>query len=251
MILIYEDDPKEKNERANEVLRKFNVPKPMFSETWIKSFMKRNKLSWRQAHYARRAAIDNEYAALYIDFVAEAVCKYSWNFVFNMDETSCRINNGSKRTIAPIGLDDIVINAKRNNKECFTAIATYTRNEIKKIIILTKGTEKSCAKFKADHDVEVWPTNTKNSWVNESIMIRYLDFLHSITKGRPCALLLDVFKAHHTINVITRANELNIQLIYMPANGTSLFQPLDRKIFGIVKFKLRKFAKSDIYSGKY
>lgn len=249
LIEKFPDDPKIKYENANEVLRRFNVPKPVFSSTWITDFMKRNRLSWRKAHYSRRASIDNDYASLYINLVAEAVCSYTWDFVFNMDETSVRINNGSIRTIAPIGLDEIVINAKRNDKECFTAIGTCTRNNVKKLIILTKGTEKSCAKFKANKDIEVWPTNNDNGWVNEEIMLRYLDYIHGMTQGTPCALILDVFKAHHTLNVIKRANELNIQLIFVPANGTSIFQPLDRKIFGIVKSKLRKFARSDIYSG--
>ena len=34
------------------------------------------------------------------------------------------------------------------------------------------------------------------------------------------------------------ADRLNIELIYVPANGTGTYQPLDRKIFGIVKKKL-------------
>lgn len=70
--------------------------------------MKRNRLSLRKAHYPRRASIDNDYASLYINLVAETVQSYSWDYVFNMDETSVRINNGSTRTIAPIGLDEIL-----------------------------------------------------------------------------------------------------------------------------------------------
>ena len=37
---------------------------------------------------------------------------------------------------------------------------------------------------------------------------------------------------------------------FVPANSTSIYQLLDRKLFGIVKSKLRSFAKSNIYSGK-
>ncbi|KAK8895124.1 hypothetical protein M9Y10_023566 [Tritrichomonas musculus] len=64
-----------------------------------------------------------------------------------MDETSVRINNGSTKTIAPIALDEIVIEGKRNKKEWFTAIGTSTRNGLKELIWLTKGTEKSCSKY--------------------------------------------------------------------------------------------------------
>lgn len=121
-----------------------------------------------------------------------SVCSYTWDYVL--------------RTIAPIGLDEIVINAKRNDKECFTAIGTCTRNSIKKLIILTKGTEKSCEKFKANKNIEVWPTYNENGWINEDIMLRYLDFIYKMTHGRLCALILNVFKAHHALKVINRAN---------------------------------------------
>lgn len=256
-----EIDPNEKYAAAKEVLRKYKVPKATFSYSWLKGFMKRHRLSWRQAHYARRCAIDEEYVSIYLDIVADAVCKYGWEYVFNMDETSVRINNGSTKTIAPIGLDDIVIEGKRNEKECFTAIGTSTIYELKDLILLTKGTEKSCAKFngedgkqrksKKKSDIEVWPTNNDNGWVNEEVVLKYLHHLHdNWSHGQPCALIMDCYKAHHTGKVIRLAGNLNIELIFVPANGTSIFQPLDRRVFGILKSKMRSFAKSNIYSGK-
>lgn len=256
-----EIDPYEKYDAALEVLRKYKVPKATFSYSWLKGFMKRHRLSWRQAHYARRCAIDEEYVSIYLDILADAVCKYGWEYVFNMDETAVRINNGSTKTIAPIGLDDIVIEGKRNEKECFTAIGTSTIYELKDLILLTKGTEKSCAKFngedgkqkksKKKSDIEIWPTNNDNGWVNEEIVLKYLRHLHDHwSLGQPCALIMDCFKAHHTAKVIRLAGSLNIELIFVPANGTSIYQPLDRRVFGILKSKMRSFAKSNIYSGK-
>ena len=51
-----------------------------------------------------------------------------------------------KKKIAPIGLEDIIIGEKRNEKEYFTAICTSTIYELKNLLLLTKGTEKSCTK---------------------------------------------------------------------------------------------------------
>ena len=39
------------------------------------------------------------------------------------------------------------------------------------------------------------------------------------------------------------ASTKNINIIQVPSNGTGAYQPLDRKIFGIVKAKLRKDIK--------
>lgn len=233
-----------------EIAMKYNLPKPKFSDKWIINYMKRNRMSWRKAHYARRSAIDEEYAGIYLHILADAICTYSWEYVFNMDETSVRINNGLIRTIAPIGLSDIVIDEKRNDKECFTAIGTCNVKGTANLIVLSKGGDKACDKFAHLKNVEIWPTYNENGWMNESIMLRYLEYFHvNIAKHQPCALVLDCYKAHHTLAVIKRASELNIQLIFVPANGTSLYQPLDRKIFGIVKTKLRSLARSNSFSG--
>lgn len=66
----------------------------------------------------------------------------------------------------------------------------------------------------------------------------------------PCSLVLDCYSAHRTKEVKKYARDIGIELIFVPANGTGLFQSLDRRIFGIVKSKLRSFAKSTIYMGK-
>lgn len=41
---------------------------------------------------------------------------------------------------------------------------------------------------------------------------------------------------------IKEADRLNIQLIFVPANDTGIYQHIYRKVFDIVKSKLRKFA---------
>lgn len=179
-----------------------------------------------------------------------------------MDDTSVRINNGSRRAVVPIGLESIEIDAKRNEKECFTAIMTCTRSQKFPIIILKrymsvkKGKKKIVATISHSYlrtgdKTEVWATLNKQGWMNESIMIRYLNHLHEkIAKRKPCALLLDCFPAHRTPNVKAIAKELSITLIFVPANGTGLYQHLDRRFFGIVKAKLRSLAKSKIFNGK-
>ena len=64
-----------------------------------------------------------------------------------------------------------------------------------------------------------------------------------------CALILDVHSTHRTKDVKTKAKELGIELIYVPAGGTSKYQPLDRRVFGELKSRARK--KFRILSRKY
>ena len=52
-----------------------------------------------------------------------------------MDETSVKINNGSIRLFVPIRTQEVVVDAHRNSKECFTAIGTISVSERKPLII--------------------------------------------------------------------------------------------------------------------
>jgi len=70
-------------------------------------------------------------------------------------------------------------------------------------------------------------------------MENYLKWLHEKMDKKPFALVLDCFRAHIDEKVKKLANDLTIELIIVPACGTGIYQPLDRKIFGIVKAKLR------------
>lgn len=54
---------------------------------------------------------------------------------------------------------------------------------------------------------------------------------------------------HCTKRVIKAAKDNQIDMIFVPVNGTADLQPLDRRIFGILKSKLRLLAGTRIYSG--
>ena len=54
------------------------------------------------------------------------------------------------------------------------------------------------------------------------------------------ALVLDVYSAQKTEKVINQANNMDIELLFVPAGGTLQYQPLDRKIFGEIKSRARR-----------
>lgn len=232
-----------------KIIEDYCLPEPIFSNAWVRAFMKRNHFSFRLAHYSRRGLINSKFVDSFLNQLASAIIKYKWKRIYNMDETSIRINNGSLRTIAPIGVEKVVIQGSRNEKECFTSIATCSRYKKYPLIMLSKGkTEACCTKFRTSKNSEVWPS--LKGWVDESVMIHYLEwFEENVSLGKPCALVLDCYRAHRTDLVKSEAEKRNIELIFVPACGTSIFQPLDRRIFGILKSHLRSLAGSKIFSG--
>ena len=59
-------------------------------------------------------------------------------------------------------------------------------------------------------------------------------------KSFPCALVLDRYASHETEAVKQKAKELDIRLVYIPTSATDKFQPLDRRVFGVLKSKASK-----------
>ena len=164
-----------------------------------------------------------------------------------MDETSVRINNGSNKTIAPVGTEEIIIPGDKNEKECFTCIGSCSRFQKFDLIVLGVGTTDLCCR-KFGTNAMAWPS--MGGWVDELTMVRYLNwFQANVSSGKPCALILDQYPSHCTSLVKEIAQQFNIQLIYIPKNATGVFQPLDRRIFGIIKAKLRCRSKAKVYSG--
>jgi hypothetical protein len=63
-------------------------------------------------------------------------------------------------------------------------------------------------------------------------MIEYIQWLSVQCHGERLMLILDFYKAHRTVAFHGKAKELGIELLFVWAGGTSLFPPLDRRIFG-------------------
>ena len=92
-------------------------------------------------------------------------------------------------------------------------------------------------------------THSKSGWVDTEIWLKYLHFLRAtipylpntdpMDKTNTIFLICDSYSVHHCNDAQTEANKLNIMLIAVPKGTTDECQPLDRRIFGILKTFLR------------
>jgi hypothetical protein len=67
------------------------------------------------------------------------------------------------------------------------------------------------------------------------MMPEYLSWLSERVQGEPILVVLDVYPAHRTSKMQERAQEFHIELVFVPAGGTFVCQPLDRRAFGELK----------------
>lgn len=220
------------------------LPNFSASSSFILNFLDEYGFSFKTPHIKRRGAIKEKSVNEYIQKINKAIEEYGEENIFNMDETSICNAYYPKKVVGIIGSEYVPLYTNLNVKESFTALMTCSKVKIFPPIIIAKGLSERCTnKFKIDNckfDYQVW--FSKDGWTNEDIMIKYLNFLNSIHPDK-CALILDSFRAHMTQKVKEYASTKNINIIQVPSNGTGAYQPLDRKIFGIVKAKLRKDIK--------
>jgi len=177
--------------------------------------------------------IDQTYANIFIDKVAEALKAGGNILVLNLDETSVKITMNPQKAF---NLKDPTKRVKTffgfSSKACFTAVgiigADGTRYDP---LIIAKGTTPRCGKVIDELIKEGLHIHRKlfsdNGWMNAITMIEVLHYVAEIRdKKKPGAkvyLVLDVYRPHIAKDVKDKAKELNIKLITVPANGTGIY----------------------------
>ena len=230
----------------NLVINEFDLRNFCASPSWVSNFMKSHNFVFRKTYARKRGELSQESVQKYIDELLEAIKKYGPDKILNMDETQILLDNSDDYTITHKGEQDVYINKDFKDEKCGTTyIATISLNPAKRypLILIAKGTSTGCENKYGNVD-NVLKTHSLNGWTTPQNMIDYLNLVHEWIP-EPCALVLDLFASHHCQAVKDRAQELGIDLIFVPANGTGLYQPLDRKIFGILKKQLSSLERSN------
>ena len=89
-----------------------------------------------------------------------------------------------------------------------------------------------------------WKSHSESGWVTEDVFCQYLHHIRQYyDDGDKIYLIHDVYTVHRKIEVINEAAALNIEMIFIPAGLTDAYQPLDRRIFGVLKAKARRYFR--------
>lgn len=150
-----------------------------------------------------------------------------------------------QKTIRIKGDTNSKINVNGDNKSGFTLILTISAaGKFLTPIMVAKGkTERSLKKFELDD--QIIGTFSNNGWTNKGIMKIALKEIYKVTNGVKSVLLLDQFTAHVDDFIKNEAKNYNITLIFIPKGQTSILQPLDVSINGILKEKAKLLWKQE------
>lgn len=182
-----------------------------------------------------------EQVDLFLTEIADAVLQYGDDRIVNMDETFVTTRNLCTRVIGLKAKETIkVTDEKLNIKEGTTFIGTVSMDPNNKIPlgVIAKGKTTRCEKKYGTENMDEFITHSNSGWMTPAVMKAYLNWLSKKMGNGPFVLILDVYRAHIEKSVRDHASKLGIKLIFVPACATGIYQPLDRRLYGIVKKQL-------------
>lgn len=207
-------------------------------ESWVSEFKKKWNLSSLKTNL-RRTAVNIDQNDINIFIVSSRFVNkhYDKDFIFNLDETFWKIMSGNFSTIGITNSDHQSVITNVDPKSGFTTIFIISASGLLlKPSIILKGKTKACLKkIQTVSDEDVNKLYSISGWVNVELMINLLGEIYKLTKGHATTLILDKYGVHENEIIKKTSNDMNINLLFIPAGMTSILQPLDINFNGPVK----------------
>jgi hypothetical protein len=219
------------------------------SPHYIGDFLERYDLKLRTPHEDRRPDVSEDAVARFLERYNSMQNDYPPDKVYNFDET-CWRRILPRCVLAKKGTETVKLRCKQNTKESVTAFATVSLSGEKlPLWVIAKGeSDRSLTKY--GRHTNLLLKTSENGWSNKILMLEYLQWLHIWAGEVPIMLVMDCFSAHTCDEVRAYAEELDIELLFVPAGGTAEYQPLDRRIFGELKSRAsHEFDRWNILDG--
>lgn len=205
---------------------------PTFSNGWLFGFQQRRSIKFRQQH-GEAGAIPVEAEQEMVE-VRSALGPYAPCDTYNCDETAL-----FWKLVPDRGLSTKSVPGRKKEKARITGLFCCNADGSDRLPIWFVGTAKKPRAFAAagvnvNHLNMVWKSN-RIAWMTAVLFEEYLRWFDKRMTGRKVVLLMDNFSAHTlAYQKICESQEplQNTFVVWLPANSTSRYQPLDQ---GIIK----------------
>ena len=218
-----------------------NLGKKMVSYHFLKNFCHRQGFSFRQMRKKKRSEIDEKEVDQYVREVQEIFTLYPWYLILNCDETPWNFVYLRGQVLAERGTEEVNAQLPDDYRKSFTALCTISASGKKfPPLFLATGKTPMCQQQFSEmkspaSEYELFYSSGGNT--DENCMIHYLDLVSNWVDKKPCALILDRYSSHMTDAFKQHAQNLGIRIVYIPTSATEKFQPLDMRVFGVMKSK--------------
>jgi len=218
-----------------------SMEKPTFSNGWLHRFQARRTVKWYEQH--GEAGDVPKQAEQEMVMIKQALSAYSLKDQFNCDETALLWKQTPSRSLWTRQLP-----GRKKERARISALFCCNADGSEKLDPWFIGTAKNPHAFRAAginirNFNLVWQSNQK-AWVTTQIFIEFLRWFDRKMTGRKVALLMDNFSAHQAAAADILASETPLQntlIIWLPANSTSRYQPLDQGIINCWKTHWKRY----------
>ena len=215
-------------------------PEFQVSEGFIQDFKRRNLFSSRRTHPKKRPARNPEKEARFLREMSELLKTCDRDRILNVDETFWTCTPMDLRTWGKRGEEAVGVHVNAVEKEGLTVVACVTASGCKlPLFLIAKGKTDLCHQQLGDPQGHL-VGHSKKGWTTVDTFSEFLMAVREhFRDDDPVYLLLDLYSVHKTQEVRQLAASLNIVLTFIPPGMTDAYQPLDRRVFGVLKQYLR------------
>jgi hypothetical protein len=168
--------------------------------------------------------------------------------IINIDETNWKTVAGGSMTWAHTNTESVQCQIDNDEKEGVTLPPLSWRQGGKlPLTVIGKGKPERCLKgYKLPPDVRTCVS--ESGWTTKDVMCRYFAILrHELSPDGPLVVILDAYAAHRSREVREVARLWEIQLVFIPPVCTDKLQPLDRRVFGVLKSYARQLWRKQYH----
>ena len=215
------------------------------SRGFIQDFKYHHMFSSKTFHIKRRADPKSEKEKKFMDEMSALFNQVPHNRILNADETGWRLFPKGVLSWGETGVDNMSRNGDINDKSQVTVLATITADNQKlPLLFVAQGQTARCEDSQIGDVSYHWKTHSPSGWVTDDVFSFYLHRLREFYEDdAELHLIMDLYPSHLTPKIKQEASDLGIIFHLIPAGLTDYYQPLDRRIFGIIKAKARKLFR--------
>ena len=238
--------------KASSLSPEFNAKSLVARTSAAWRFMRAHSLVYRMGtHVSQRKPEEvAAEASDYMDVIRRIVVgpHRDPRFILNMDQTPVYFSMNAKRTLEVVGVKTVHVRTSTHDTKRATVAVTITgAGLVLPSMVIFKGKSNGRIARKEFHD---YPTIhhyrcQDNAWMDEEVMIAWVDavlkpYVANAPEDVIPILILDSYRCHMMASVVTRIQELGIEVKHIPGGCTSLCQPVDIGFNKPFKDRLRR-----------
>ena len=246
-IEILTDAYIQKHADDEEIDTTFNL-----SNGYIYYFKIRHNFVSKLCHIKRRPSNKQIFIDNFINDIGNLLEKVEHSRIINIDETAIFLAPKNLKIWYCKGQDDVSVPVGFNEKQRVTALCAISADGSKHCIqFIAKGTTQAVVNSQLGDVFPHLSTFSEKGWSTNETIYEYLNYIKSLfNDNQEIHVILDIYSSHRSEETKNAARDLGIILHFIPAGYTDLYQPLDMKIFAIIKAYLRHMIRVYLREGR-